>query len=324
MRQEYEKEILQQILDQYEGLGKIESSKLFTSGLENSNQYCKTESGEYVIKIYEGQGMGREVIDFEVKAMYACYQAGTKTPHIYKNKIGSLTTEWKTKSAIVMDFIDGENGVNLSLSDTTVRQVGEETAKIANALSIFKDGSLTRQDFEFDGKNFLQLESKISHLPDTFDRTIFVDIFDRFRKIQPILDKLPTGLIHNDVASQNLLIKNDELAGVIDFSDMAFSPYIQDLSVAMSQIIFSHNWKPYQAKLFVQGYKKHHDLSETELDVLYDYTLSRYAIFVIEINYWNVRDGEDAQRTEWVLEVYGFLKSFLEIGKDDFNKLIKD
>jgi len=42
MKQNYSKEYLQKILNQYLNLGRIEEFFLFTSGYENSNFYIKT------------------------------------------------------------------------------------------------------------------------------------------------------------------------------------------------------------------------------------------------------------------------------------------
>jgi Ser/Thr protein kinase RdoA (MazF antagonist) len=103
---------------------------------------------------------------------------------------------------------------------------------------------------------------------------------------------------------------------------MAFSPYIQNIAVSMSQLIFSYNWKPSQAGLFIEGYRMYHPLSDEELDLLYDLTLARYAILIIEMNHWNVRFGIDDQRMEFVNDNYRFLQRFLELGKQDFNHVI--
>lgn len=322
MRQQYDTKALQSILDQYNGMGTIKKSHLFTFGFENSNYYVETDRGRYVTKIYEGMDMSPKNIEFEVEVMDKSFQAGVKTPHIHRNKKGKLITKLKEKLTIVMDFIEGENMHQREVSDDVIHEAGKETGKMDVVLADYKDGSLTRQNYEFDSKTFLILEDKVQHLPKDFDRNIFADIFTKFRKIKPLLDKFPTGLIHNDVDLHNLLVKDDTLMGIVDFSDLAFSPYIQNITVPMSQLIFTYNWKPNQAKIFIDGYKEHHPLSSEELSVLYNFTLVRYAIIIIELHYWDVRFGADKQRTGYVKDYYGFLKKFIKIGRDNFNKLI--
>ncbi|QQR82934.1 phosphotransferase [Candidatus Peregrinibacteria bacterium] len=191
-----------------------------------------------------------------------------------------------------------------------------------SALQIVRDGSKTRQNYEFDLKNFLTLESKLTELDSKFDKEIFTDIFDSFKRIKPDLDSSPTGLIQNDIVLHNILAKGDELAGIIDFSDMVFSPYIQNVAVALSQCFFTYNWQPHQAKIFLSGYQKFHPLTVKELTLLRVLTLARFATLVVGFNHWNVTFGEDSQRTKFINDNYEFLKKFLKINEQEFQKLI--
>ena len=121
------------------------------------------------------------------------------------------------------------------------------------------------------------------------------------------------GIIHNDIVLFNLLADRGELAAVIDFSDMAYSPYIQNIAVSLAQVIFTYNWQPNQAKIFFDGYSKYRLISEKEFDFLYDLILVRYAIIIIEFNHLNVRFGADHQRSESVKDNYAFMKKFMKI-----------
>lgn len=188
---------------------------------------------------------------------------------------------------------------------------------------ICKDGLKTRQNYEFDEKTFLQLENKVRFLPEYIDRKMINQVFDDFRQIKPLFDTLAAGLIHNDIALHNIIISNNKLSGIIDFSDIAFSPYIQNIAVSMSQLIFTYNWKPHQAKLFIDGYRNFHQISPEELDLLYDLTRVRYVLFIIEMNYWNKSHGIDKHRTDDIKDYNSFLQKFTTFGKNEFNTLLK-
>lgn len=323
MRQNYSTAQLQEITDLYPNLGYITNSHLFMSGFENSNYFVETDKGKFVVKVFEGIGIQLENILFELEVMDACYRVGVKTPHILKNKLQKFDTVWNEKFVIVMDFIDGENKSRKQISDEIAYAVGHETGKMDTALSYFQDGSKTRQNYEWDMKNFLMLEPKIKYLDGTFDTKLVQNIFDTFKKIKPTFDTLPKGIIHNDVALHNILVKDSDLTAIIDFSDIAFSPYIQNLAVPMAQLIFCYNWKPNQAKLLIKGYKEAHPLSQQELDLLYHLTCARYALLVVEFNYWDKElFGEDKQRSDTVRDFYGFMLKFMELGRENFNQLI--
>ncbi len=322
MRQSYSTTLLQGIIDQFPNIGTIKNSHLFTSGFENSNYYVETEKGEYVIKIYEGE-IAPENILFEIEVMDRLFGAGVKSPKIFHAKNGGLHATVGEKFAVLMNFIEGENLEKHTISDVLAGQIGEQAGKMDAALQPMKDGSKTRQNYEFDLKNFLALESKLNELDPKFEKNIFVEIFDSFRKIKPVLDAAPAGLIQNDIVLHNILARDDELEGIIDFSGMVFSPYVQNVAVAFSQCFFTYNWQPLQAKIFLNGYQKFNHLSNEELAILRALTLARFATLVIEFNHWNVVFGEDTQRTEFINDNYDFLKKFLQLSEADFQKIIQ-
>ena len=300
----------------------IKDARLFKSGFENSNYYIKTDKGMYVIKVFEGAGVQQEHITFELQVMDVSFRAGIKTPRVLQNKEGCLASQLDGKYAMIMDYIEGENMDKKEVSDQIAYEIGKETGKMDTALAIFPNGDHTRQQYEWDLKNFLILEPKLTYLGPEFDHELLQSVFTVFRNMQPVFDKLPRGIIHNDVALHNILVKDGQLKGLIDFSDMAYSPYIQNIAVPMAQMFFCYNWAPAQAVLFVKGYQEYHALLREELALLYDLTCARYATLVIEFNYWDKTIGIDAQRSEAIADFYQFLLQFRAFGKEAFNQLL--
>lgn len=323
MRQNYDKIFLQSILDRYDGLGRIDNYFLFTSGYENSNYYIKTQKGQYVVKIFEGIGVKANNILFELEVMNFSHQSGIKTPNVLRSSQGKLANVINQKYVCLMDFVDGEIMHKQPLSDSLVIEAAEETAKMDLALKHFKDGSKTRQNYEWDIKCALILEQFVPLLPKDFDEEIFREIFTEFREIKSEFEKMPSGLIHNDVVPHNWLVKGGHLECIIDFSDLAFSPYIQNIAVALHLIAFAYNWNPNQGKLFIKKYDAINLLSGQELKLLYTLIKVRMLSFIIEFNHWNVEYSVDQQRVETVNDNYKFLRRFIDFGQKEFNKLIK-
>lgn len=322
MRKNYEKSFIQGILDQYSGLGEILEYNLFTTGFENSNFYVRTNMGEFAVKIFEGLKLKPENVSFEVEVSDYAFKQGIKVPKIYANKKGNLETVFNDKHLIVMNYVSGENMHAKELTDSLVEQIAEETGKMDFAFKVFKDGSKTRQGYEFDLKNVLFLEKSLEYLSEEFDREILQSVFTDFKKIKSELDQLPKGLIHNDIVPHNCLVQDGKLNAIIDFSDIAFSPYIQNVAVSLHLIAFGYNWKPEQAGLFVKTYLKHNPLTEKELRLLYILIKARLLTFVLEFNRWNFVYAFDEQRAKTVKDHYEFLKRFIQFGEVEFNKLI--
>lgn len=148
------------------------------------------------------------------------------------------------------------------------------------------------------------------------------NIFRDFASIQVQFEKMPAGLIHNDIVLHNILAHGDELKGIIDFSDMVFSPYIQNVAVAFTQCFFTYNWQPNQAGIFLKNYMQHHPLSSEELSVLRTLVAGRFAMLIVAFNHWNVAFGVDEQRTEFIRDNVGFLNRFMEISEQEFSELV--
>ncbi|QQR82935.1 phosphotransferase [Candidatus Peregrinibacteria bacterium] len=129
MRQNYSKETLQGIVDQFKGLGIIKNSHLFTSGFENSNYYVETEKGRFVVKVFEGADIMPENILFEIEMMDRLSNAGAKTPKIFHTMSGKLHVALGEKYAILMNFIEGKNMEMQTISDILAKQIGEQAAK---------------------------------------------------------------------------------------------------------------------------------------------------------------------------------------------------
>lgn len=323
MRQEYPLETLQAILDNYPNKGRIANATLFTSGFENSNFLLDTESGKYVLKIFEGMNLNIENIAFEIEVIDQLSQNNLKVPHIFKTNDSKLFTALNDKYAVLMDFIEGENMDKKIISDSLAREIGEQTGRMDAILSKFEDGSKARQDYEFDLKHFLTLEDKLKYLDTNFDQSLFQGIFESFKSVQSNFKNAKSGLIHNDVVLHNILASGDQLDAIIDFSDMVYSPYIQNIATALCQCFFTYNWNPKQAGIFIEEYLKYHSLLQTELKLLYILVQVRFAVLIIEFNYWNKEFGEDEQRTQFIHNNYNFLKRFREISEDEFNRIIK-
>jgi Ser/Thr protein kinase RdoA (MazF antagonist) len=322
MRQEYSQTYLQNVIDAYHDLGCVKTFFLYKSGYENSNYYIESEAGKYVIKIFEGIGVQSTNVEFELSVMDFCFHNKLKTPHVLINQQGGLSTFVGGKYSMVMDFIEGENMSEKELSDDLVIEAAGVAGRMDFLLKNFKDGSQTRQNYEWDLKNTLKLESTMRFLPSSFNKEIFANIFDDFKKIKNDFCRLPTGLIHNDIVPHNWLVYQGRLNGLIDFSDLAFSPYIQNVAVSLHLIAFCYNWNPRQARLFIDHYMKFNTLSKTELNLLYVLIKARFLSFVLEFNRWNEEYGFDEHRQQTVVDHYAFLQRFSEFGETEFNHAV--
>lgn len=322
MRQSYSQDFLQHILDAYDHVGSIQDSYICASGFENSNYVVITEVGKYVVKIFEGESVTELQVAFELEAMERSYVCGVKTPHVYRTLKNALYTRQESKIVMLMDYVHGQNMDGQSCADSCVYELGLELGKMDTALSLYTDGSLTRQHYEFDLKTFSELNVHMNLLPAYVNRQIYEEVFSSFEKRKNEFLELPTGLIHNDAAAHNIIANEGHIACIIDFSDMAYSPYIQNIAVAVAQTVFAENWQPTQLAHFMRGYTAHRSVTKTELSFLYDLVRARYVQIVLAFCDWNNRFGDDAQRVAYIAKSNEYLNRITELGRDSFDTVL--
>lgn len=317
MRQEYPINFLNTIAQAYD-IGTIQGHKLFTSWYDNSNYYIQTSKGEFVIKIFEWEGINQEIISFETQVMNTINKAGVLSPSVYPNGNNELCTIIDEKYIILMEYRKGENMDRKILGDNIAFECGEEMAKMQNALQEFKDNTRTRQGYEFDQKNILQLEANIDMIHPSFNKEIFHSILQEYRDQKEIFDHLPHWLIHNDVAARNILVQDNHLTSILDFSDMVFSPYVQDISIFIGESIFWYNYQPHQVEIFLKGYNKHRKLNNEELSLLPLCIKQRMTCLILAFSRRERDYGSDPQRKRLIEEMYKYLVRFINNHEKSF------
>jgi ethanolamine-phosphate phospho-lyase len=322
MRQKYSKKQLDEIIKQYKDLGPIKKPQQVNSGFENTNYIVQSKQGPLVIKIYEGDFSAGNV-DLETRLMKKAYRGGVKCPYLYRNTKGKLYNNLKGKLSIVMEYIDGADMYQRPLTNHLVYRMGQQAGMMDALFVTEKRSKYLRRQSAFNMNFFRKIKHRISVLPGHFDKQLFIDLFNQFGLIKPIFNALPKGLIHNDIGPQNILVRKGELVGIIDFSNFAYSPYIQNIAVALTNTCFNYHWDPQQALHFLRGYREYRLVSREEIELLPYLISARYATVIVEFNYHNRKFGVDPRLAQVVEDQYVYLRRFRELGHDIFKLMSK-
>jgi 4-aminobutyrate aminotransferase-like enzyme/Ser/Thr protein kinase RdoA (MazF antagonist) len=103
------------------------------------------------------------------------------------------------------------------------------------------------------------------------------------RRTAPLLDELPTSVIHNDANDYNVLTggdddlysRNQSVTGLLDFGDMVHTHTVNGLAIALGYVFLSKRHPLGAAAHVVAGYHHVRPLSEIELHVLFDLACMR-------------------------------------------------
>lgn len=255
------------------GFQEVEIKKL--NGYDNLNYRVKTSTSTYVFKTYQYN-----------KDMFALVEAENEIllllPKTNKNKypkpipfadssyVKTLIIDGEKRICRMLSFLKGVFLGDIKHTKELFQSYGIFLAEMDIKLQKLTNYTIKARQWEWNIQ-FLHLNNKyINDIPDPHNRSIVSNFFQQFEEIvTPLLPNLRKQLIHNDANEWNVLAKNGEISGIIDFGDLASSPLINELAIAIAYACFNKE-KPLEWALII--IKSYHDilpLEEKEIKVLY-------------------------------------------------------
>lgn len=224
----------------------------------------------------------------------------------------------------VVSFVAGELLSSVSPSPLLMAHFGRSAARLDLALTSFQhdeSGQVLLWDLQRAGalRDILEFVTD-SALQDAV--RCCIDDFDS--RVQPSLPDLRRQVIHADLNSDNVLVKQgSQVAGFIDFGDMLHAPLIMEVAIAGSYLRPAASddvlawFNP-----FVAAYHFVLPLHDSELELLFDLLRARLATS-ITILAWRstVRGSGDAysqQNLQAESDAAGYLLRLDELGRDRF------
>ena len=244
-------------------LGKLLNYKEIKEGIENTNYFIKTESGKFILTVYEKR-VDEKDLPFFIGLMKNLFDKDFPSPNPIINKNGNYISEVLKKKAAVISFLEGQS--KEKLSPNNCYEVGVNTAKLH---SITKDLSGVRE-------NKLSVDSW---------REIYNKVKDNCSKIHPnlpeIIEKnlneiendwpknIPSGIIHADLFPDNIFFKNEKLSGIIDYYFSCYDFYAFEIAICLNALCFEGrnenlSFNVTKAKKFIDGYSSIRSLTEDE------------------------------------------------------------
>lgn len=258
---------------------KIRKIKCFSSGIINET-YLVTffDQSEIVVRIYNKERKVKEVAR-EIAIMEQLRKKGISIPEIYtidnKKYLYFKDKNKKNRIAVCMEFIDG---TELQPSDHNIISSCAITQSKMHSILTKKNVSLKeRQRGILKIKKWMDKEVALAVNNKNIKKEIKNQILEIYKSIlcdwrinQKSLLEIPFGIVHLDYDSSNILIKNGNISGIIDFDDITDSPLLIDLGFSLWWWLFFNFEKSNLrvGKEYVRSYSKNRKLTETEKDML--------------------------------------------------------
>ncbi|WP_431861161.1 homoserine kinase [Azospirillum sp.] len=245
-------------------LGAVLSCKGIAEGVENSNFLLVTETGPYILTLYEKRTR-REDLPFFLGLMEHLSEHGVDCPLPVHARDGEALHELCGRPAVIVTFLKGMWPRRIQPQHCA--QLGEALARLhlagagfgmtrANALSL-----AGWQDL------FARCAERADEVRPGLRDTLATEL-DALAAHWP--GGLPSGVIHADLFPDNVFFSGERLSGLIDFY-FACNDYLSyDIAICMNAWCFEADgsFNATKARLLLTNYQRVRPLSAEELSAL--------------------------------------------------------
>jgi homoserine kinase type II len=218
---------LTQWLPQF-SLGKPLAVKGISSGIENSNFFLTTETGEFVLTIFEK--LTFEQLPFYLHLMRHLAERGVLVPAPVVNRQGEILHKLHGKPASIVTKLEGSS--QLDPQPVHCAAVGAMLAKM----------HLAGKDFGIEQPNLRALDwwhattpVVLPYLPEEGQHLLRAEIhFQEAFAASDTYRQLPRGPIHADLFRNNVMFDGERLTGFFDFYFAGWDTWIFDVAVTVN------------------------------------------------------------------------------------------
>ena len=245
-------------------IGALTSFKGIAEGVENSNYLVHTDSGRYILTLYEKR-VKREDLPYFLALMEHLASRRISCPLPVKDREGRTLKELAGRPAALITFLEG----------LWVRRPNiEHCAGLGDALAHFH---LAGGDFPMFRANSLSmpgwrvLSAAIGGDADKVKQGLSGVIEKELRHLEERWpNDLPQGVIHADLFPDNVFFLGDKVSGLIDFYFACNDMVAYDVAVCLNAWCFESDgsFNVTKARALLQAYEGVRRLTKPELDLL--------------------------------------------------------
>jgi homoserine kinase type II len=205
-------------------VGSLVSLVPISEGIENTNYFLSTDSGEFVLTLFER--LPPEDLPFYLNFTAHLSRSGVAVPAPIADRSGTLFAMLNGKPAALAERIAGRP--NMQPTAAHCAAVGAELARLHIASHQYR-GRLTNKR----GPGWMLSTSRAvrgSITAEQYELIAAELAHQRARRVT----RLPSGAIHADLFRDNVLFDGDHLGALIDFGFAATDEFAYDLAITVN------------------------------------------------------------------------------------------
>jgi len=205
-------------------VGKLIKFQGITEGIENTNYFVTTDSGEYVLTIFETLTL--KELPFYVELMAFLNEHNIPSAHPVRNNQQSYLGELAGKPCILMQRLHGRS-VNQP-STAQCESIGVVLAKLHLSGKYFEMMQPNKRGTQWQQVTGAEL---FRLLPPEDAKLMQAELVEYG---QQDLQQLPSGVVHADLFRDNVLFHENQLTGLLDFYNACNDHLLYDLAITVN------------------------------------------------------------------------------------------
>lgn len=305
---------MEKILAHYFGLDGCQFKKLV--GYISTNYRVTSNQGTFLLKVYENTTANKNEVLAEI-ATIQCLDhldaQSVSTP--IPNTDNQVITLLDGKLYRLMSFIEGRFLADAVPTPKIYTSLGSFMAQIDLKLKDFRDVTIESRKLDWDLYYIQKARPRTQYIEDPSNRKLAEHFFLQWdQHVYPVIEQLRKSIIHNDGNDWNVLIREGEVKGIIDFGDAVYTPLIFELGITIAYALFDKETPLEWAAYIIQGYHSTYPLLKEELDLLYYVVAGRLITSLTNSSYDKTLQPDNEYITISQQHVLKLLKQWIAIG----------
>ncbi|HEB54488.1 MAG TPA: aminotransferase class III-fold pyridoxal phosphate-dependent enzyme [bacterium] len=204
------------------------------------NLRLATDDTTLLVKVQAESG-SRDELELQIAALehVAAADATLPVPRVVRTRAGApcsrLMTDGRARLVWIATWLPGELlAIRDDVPPALCERLGGALARLDRALADFADKRADRT-FKWDLRQAMWIRPHVHAIDDPELREMVATVCAEFeRHTAPALQHVRTAVVHNDANDHNVLLRGDDLAGLIDFGDLCRSALVAEVAIAAS------------------------------------------------------------------------------------------
>lgn len=254
---------LADFLEDY-SVGSLLSYKGIAEGVENSNFLMHTNTGSYILTLYEKR-VNPDDLPFFLGLMDHLAARGISCPLPVHRKDGKIIGQLAGRPAAIVTFLEG-----MWMRRPTVAHCRAVGAALA-AMHLGGEGFAIKRPNALSVQGWRPLWEAAKPRADSVEPGLAAEVEADLQDLEKHWpSQLPSGICHADLFPDNVFFLGDKLSGLIDFYFACNDLFAYDLSVCLNAWCFEKDnaFNLTKGSALLSGYQSVRPLSEAEANAL--------------------------------------------------------